>query len=330
VIARPKMGNRKLASIATGIGHCVDRAWRFLTRSTRWITAFSKGLPSFIVGFAGVVAILWLGALLIENVKRQSITISDISVPKDLAERGYTSTVAALRLRDALGHYTRQASARMQIAQLDLPGEQPVVVVPTLGLPLDVVANSTAHLLRIGGRRSVSGELTEKGKTLWLRLRLNDQVIFEHRVVANGSENSFRDADALFAAAAQSLFENSEPYIVAAHLANYENHVKAARDAATAIIDSNLPAHDENVIMAHVLLGLIFLQHRDYPHATSNLEQPMGSIGTTLQRTTALASFTTTTARRGKRSSSFSPPSTMIVILMLHTTISASFTLTRA
>jgi tetratricopeptide (TPR) repeat protein len=248
--------------------HRLLDAWEPVGSAFGRVRGFVGGFLSFAVTIAGVVAVLWLGALLFQDIKRHSVSISDVSVPKELVDRGYSPTVAAFRLRDALDNYASGAKTRMRSAPFYLSDEEPTVVVPTLGLPLDFVADTTARLLGIPGRERVSGEFTETRNTLWLRLRLNDRLLFDrHRSIGRG-EATFGDADALLSAAAPALFQATQPYIVAAHL-DAENNILGASDAAQNIIDSGLSPNDDNVVMAHILLGNIFESRKKHDLAAA-------------------------------------------------------------
>jgi tetratricopeptide (TPR) repeat protein len=250
-------------------------SWKSVSSSiiglARVIPALWKGFSSFFLTVVAVGAIVLFVVLVVNDVKLSSIEIADISVPNDLAERGYTPAVAALRFRDALERYKQEANTSMRGAQLDLPGEQPVVVVPTLGLPLNIVADNAALLFGIGGDKRVSGEFTESRNTLWLRLRLNNQVIVDNTKVVTQRAISLVDADALFTRAAQNLFEKTQPYVVAAHLFS-QDRMKLAAQEARAIIGSDRPPMDENITMSHLLLGLIDIRERKYGEALAESE----------------------------------------------------------
>jgi hypothetical protein len=61
--------------------------------------------------FGNVIALSWIvifiviGVLVVEELARDVVTIEPISVPKTLAENGYTPEVASRRLHDAITHY---------------------------------------------------------------------------------------------------------------------------------------------------------------------------------------------------------------------------------
>src|SRR5262249_49547158 len=75
--------------------------------STAYDRAIAVGAILFKVSWRlpWVAAVLWILFLLITSVTERTTAIEPISVPKSLAERGYTPDVAAQRLRDAMNRY---------------------------------------------------------------------------------------------------------------------------------------------------------------------------------------------------------------------------------
>src|SRR6266480_5887404 len=59
-----------------------------------------------------VAAVAWIVFVLITSVTERTTAIEPISVPKSLAESGYTPDVAAQRLRDAMNRYAKKAINR--------------------------------------------------------------------------------------------------------------------------------------------------------------------------------------------------------------------------
>ena len=73
-----------------------------------WGTLFSFAFLRLPV----VVAVVWVGVLLLTSLTERTTAIEPISVPKALADRGYTPEVAAYRLRDALNQFAGDALNR--------------------------------------------------------------------------------------------------------------------------------------------------------------------------------------------------------------------------
>lgn len=234
----------------------------------------AKELWQIVSGLAlsifGVLAILAIAVPILDEVSGKSIAISDISMPSDLAGRGYSPVVAASRLRDAVEAYVEEVSTVGQFSALSLAQEQPALVLPSLGLPLDVVGDTMARTFHLGGRKRITGEITDGPSGLSLRLRLNDRVIFQgSRRVRRGSDPA-DSIDALLAAAVPSILEQYAPYIEAAHLLDKEKLPDLAMQKAQAIIDA-LPDSNDNVPGAYIVFGIVYYQKKEYAAATGAL-----------------------------------------------------------
>ncbi|MGO9738367.1 MAG: hypothetical protein ACLPVO_13175 [Desulfomonilaceae bacterium] len=262
----------------SGLPEFYVRARWLLRRPQRRAVDFAQTLSLFLISVVIVIAFLWLGALLIEKVTRHSLMISDIGVPKDLEAEGYTSAIAALRLHDALDNYANTANSTFQSTPRYLSDEEPTVEVPSLGLPLDYVADTTAHLLRFlrfPERQRLSGEITEQGKRqLALVLRLNDSVIVDATSPPKHGDVSSSDSDLLFQQAAKAAFQETDPYIVASHLYHEGNSI-AAWAVAEAISDGSMPSDAKNNTMAHVLLATIYTDEGKYEFAERNIAEAL-------------------------------------------------------
>ena len=71
---------------------------------------------------------------------RPSIAISPISVPKELADKGYAPEVIALQLQRALKKIVHDANSMKQIADVTTPMDVPNIIVPQTGLSLETIA----------------------------------------------------------------------------------------------------------------------------------------------------------------------------------------------
>jgi tetratricopeptide (TPR) repeat protein len=216
-----------------------------------------KALPTVVLTLAGLFTFVFIAVLLWQALAKKTIAIAPISVPKMLAESGYTADVAAQRLHDALNKVVKYARTRKNkkgpvvALQADLPS----IVVPTIGLSLETIAADIRTFFRIARRSNISGEFTIAQKLLWLRLRINGQDFF---ISPNGVDPE--RPDDLLLPAAEKVFEWVEPYIVAASLSQ--------RDPGKCLeivrrIIANGPETDQSVPLAHDLVGVVLSdQHK--------------------------------------------------------------------
>jgi lipoprotein NlpI len=198
---------------------------------------------------AGLLAFALIGVLLWKALTEKTIAIAPISVPKMLAESGYTADVAAQRLHDALNKVVKDAHTRKEGPNVALQADLPSIVVPTIGLSLETIAADIRTFFHIARRSNISGELTIAQKQLWLRLRINGQDFFTS---PNGVDPE-RPND-LLAAAAEKVYELADPYIAAASLS--QGDPGKCLEIARRII-AHRPETDQSVPWAHNLVGLV-------------------------------------------------------------------------
>src|ERR1700733_8379551 len=124
-----------------------------------------ENFASFVGKCLTALVVLVVLLIVYQGLTRHVTVVDTITVPKVLADRGYSQDVAAQRLRDALARF----SARLQAAsapadattsEVALHAEQPDIVVPTVGISLDAVMSLLRSLLRSTRSQSMGGELT--------------------------------------------------------------------------------------------------------------------------------------------------------------------------
>ena len=235
----------------------------FAVPSINWsiIASFFVAIYNFASKLLWLFIVAVIVVILIEGVTRYSTVIEPISVPKFLAERGYTADVAAVRLRDAMLKFVTSTNTKMKNPDLVSHGALPDIIVPTVGISLNAVTATVRTLFRITRSRSLTGELTIKKDLLWLRLRLDGVELYDS---PNGVDPEHPDD--LFAAAIPKIFEVIRPYFVAASIV--DTNPKRALEVVRKYINQ-LPESDENVIWLYNLQGNIYKDKRDYDNASA-------------------------------------------------------------
>jgi tetratricopeptide (TPR) repeat protein len=205
-------------------------------------------VTGYIFTLASALVVVMVIVLLARQVTQHSIQIEPISTPKSLSDSGYTSTVAAQRLRDAVDKIVRNAQWHMRSQSVTLTGEELDVVVPGVGASVDTLANSILALFHIPTRRTITGDIVQHQDRLWLTLRMDQLPLFatQKGVPQNLPDELFNEA------ARQVLIESHQPFFVAA--AYYPRNRIAAMDEVNAII-RDYPESDENAVWAYVLRG---------------------------------------------------------------------------
>lgn len=112
-----------------------------------WMT-----LKTFVLNTAGTLIFLSALILLYKAVVQPAIAISPISVPKELADKGYTPEATALQLQRALKKIVHDAKSMKHGADVTTQMDVPNIIVPRTGLSLETIAAEIRSLLGIVSR----------------------------------------------------------------------------------------------------------------------------------------------------------------------------------
>ena len=232
-----------------------------------------ENFASFVGKCLTALVVLVVLLIVYQGLTRHVTVVDTITVPKVLADRGYSQDVAAQRLRDALARFsaplkTAITTADATTSEVALHAEQPDIVVPTVGISLDAVMSLLRSLLRSTRSQSMGGELTIDDGKLWLRLRLNGVEFYRSKQGVD-PENP----DAVFTAAVPEIMRKISPYLLAQSLYNSKK-LDEAFDL-TKWITTNLPQDDWNVAYAYNLRGVILTLRKQYPAAEEELRKAM-------------------------------------------------------
>ena len=199
-----------------------------------------------------------IGVLVVDELMRDVVTIEPISVPKTLADNGYTPEVASRRLHDAIQHYAsvNRAAALMEQLNVTPSVELPDFVVPKIDLSLNALVSSIRSVLHYNTGPRISGELILHDK-LALHLRVDGLIVYSSGFTAE-------NPDDLLMSATPSVMERIQPYVNAAAL--YRAHPEQAVEKAEDII-ARLAESDVNVQWAYTLKGTYSYDHGNYAEA---------------------------------------------------------------
>lgn len=247
------------------------RARRFL--DVLWV-ATARALITIALGAIVVVAY--------RDVVGDTIAIEPITVPKDFADAGLSSEVVAGKLRAALIGFQNASTSmhRAQIARIDAASlSQPDIVVPGAGFSVGSLTgwiNSrllTSNLrtkLHMPEQELIVGEITKISHDQFeFCVMLNENQVYRSTALFNAA--SINDEIAL---AAIQIVKTMAPYLYAAY--KFETaHGDAARSQELwDLLDwifLKRPDHDENVVLAHNLRGLLLWEEGNYADAAAEL-----------------------------------------------------------
>lgn len=226
----------------------------------------------------GLILFVAACALIVQELKRDVVTIEPIGVPKALSDRGYTPEVAGHRLRDALNAYAGAPSpgddATNLNSNLDLVAhddaslnsnldlsiaarhELPDIVVPQIGLSTRAIVSTLRSILHRTGH-AISGELTLQENKYALRVRIDGRQVLSTNYEAE-------NPDDLMTKAAPWVMDIIRP---AAHaMARYRVRKEEGLLKADEIIARHKKS-DINVQWAYLLKGNHALRQRNFDEA---------------------------------------------------------------
>ncbi len=233
---------------------------RFLaSRDLKSISSTCSSVALIVLWLASGVLLL---AFIFQNLSKDTvITIDPISVPRTLSDNGYTPEVASHRLRDALVSFAVKAGTSMRGPDIALRDDLPDIVIPKIDFPIESILTSLRNIFHYGVRHTISGEIIISDKLAWLRLRVDGRDVY-----SSPSGSDVERPDTLFTAAASSIIETFQPYLVASEL--YHSDPRKALEKADAIINGT-PSSDANVEWSYVLKSRFYNDHKDYDNGNN-------------------------------------------------------------
>jgi hypothetical protein len=227
---------------------------------------------------AVIVALLYV---LVVSMERQTIDIRTMSVPKEWEDQGYTSSVAAARLKDTINQIVADADSAMVPPRFGSEG--PEVEIHEVWFHPDAIAGWLGTWLGLRRQQDVSGEITIEGCRAQLRIRYNGTLLSDHpsvdfdcgdkeirdggqtretsEVKRNKGANSeppkrinAEQVSTLFLAPAGEILTRTDPYLVAVACKPYKPEVSCQ------IVDFIIGAHEpfqwHDLAWAYNLRGL--------------------------------------------------------------------------
>jgi hypothetical protein len=108
---------------------------------------------------------------MVASMKQQTIDVGTISVPKSWEEQGFTSSVAATRLRDAINQIIDDADSSSPPPRFG--GAGPAITIHEVWFQPEAIARWLGTWLALRQDQNVSGEITMNRCEAQLRIRYN-------------------------------------------------------------------------------------------------------------------------------------------------------------
>src|SRR2546427_2706170 len=175
-----------------------------------WLAQNLSALVTILLAAVLIAALAALLYAIVRELRRNTVFLDPIDVPRSLSVRGYSPAVIAERLLDALLAMQRKAPTLKELRGVDASAARVDLQVPGR-FSLQIIVGYVRRLLRIP-ETHVGGEITREGDGYELPLRSRDRrsviIVGVHRSAELGS---------LFTAGAEDVLRVVDPWILAHH-----------------------------------------------------------------------------------------------------------------
>jgi len=199
-----------------------------------------------------VVALAALVFAFVRDIRRDIFELDAFTAPKEVVERGYTSTAIAEAILDEIRAIQTEAFTLQARRQLEVAATLPDVQVAGGGLSMKAIVRYARRLFDLPDNR-IGGELLQDGKSLKLAMRIHQGT--RTRLVVVRRDDG--DVDRLLRDAGRALVQIADPQMLVVYL--YGREVAERRFAATrAAIDYLLAnGRPEDKAKAYQMLGTV-------------------------------------------------------------------------
>jgi tetratricopeptide (TPR) repeat protein len=225
----------------------------------------AQNLSAIFTILLSVVLLAALAALLyaiVRELRRNTVFLDPIDVPRSLFARGYSPAVVAERLLDALLTMQRKAPTLKELRGVDASAALVDLQVPGR-FSLQAIVRYVHRVLRIP-EAHIGGEITREGDSYELTLRSRDQrsvtIVGVHRSANLGS---------LFAAGAEDVLRVVDPWILAHHYFAQETRDQPPEFTRTLATLEHMLQHAPAAERPWALnmKGICLMQQRQLPQA---------------------------------------------------------------
>jgi tetratricopeptide (TPR) repeat protein len=240
------------SSLANGAGGSARRG--LLPR----LAENAGALFSIAISLVLLVALIALSVAFVRDIRRQAIEFDTFTAPKEITDRGYTSTAIAEAVLDEIHAIQSQAFTLQTRRELEIAAALPDVQLAGSGLSMKAIVRYARRLVDLPDNR-ISGELLQDGKRLKLALRVRQRTQTQLLVV----QRDDADVDHLLRDAGRALVQIADPSMLAVYL--YGHEVKGGSFPETRVAIDYLLAHgnaDERARGYHLLGNVQRLEGR--------------------------------------------------------------------
>jgi tetratricopeptide (TPR) repeat protein len=209
-------------------------------------------LFSITISFTLVAALAALMFAFVRDIRRDAFELDSFTTPREIADRGYTSTAIAEAILDEIRTIQVEAFTLQARRQLEVAATLPDVQVAGAGLSMKAIVRYARRLFDLPDNR-INGDMFQDGKALKLALRIREGPRTQLVVVRRDDG----DVDRLLKDAGRALVQIADPQLLAVYL--YGHEVAERRFTATRAAIDYILAHgsSEDRGRAYQMLGTV-------------------------------------------------------------------------
>jgi len=199
-----------------------------------------------------VAALAALVVAFARDIRRDVFELDNFTAPKDIVDRGYTSTAIAEAILDEIRAVQTEAFTLQARRQLEVAATLPDVQVAGGGLSMKAIVRYARRLVDLPDNR-IGGELLQDGKALKVAMRIHQGA--RTRLVVVRRDDG--DVDRLLRDAGRSLVQIADPQMLVVYLYGREvaeRHFSATRAAIDYVLANGRP---EDRARAYQMLGTV-------------------------------------------------------------------------
>ena len=258
------------------------RAWKRITSSLRLSSRLSSissvigSLRSILVDTAVLLLFVVLIIAGIMELRTHTSVLDPVSVPKDLADRGYSADVVAARLNDEMQKIIRDGSNVSALKQIEttadkslatqLSAQRPDIDVPVSGISIQ---NAFRYLRYAFGfpETHIGGSVTHEGGQMQLVLRTSGPRGNSYYSVFTGAS-----LDELLGLGAQQIIKERSPLLLAGYFFRNEDKDPGYKKAEEALSLSVNRSNDPSG-WPYFLWGQVFRKRKQFDEAIEKYKE---------------------------------------------------------
>ena len=207
-------------------------------------------LFSIAISLVLLTALVALTYAFVRDLRRDVVEFDTFTAPKEITERGYTSTAIAEAVLDEIHTVQAEAFTLQSRRQLEVAAALPDVQLAGGGLSMRAIVRYARRLVDLPDNR-ISGEMLQEGKLLKLALRVRQGAQTQLIVVRRDDA----DVDRLLKDAGRALVQIADPSMLAVYLFGREVKAKSFPETRRAIDYLLTHGHDDERATGYRLLG---------------------------------------------------------------------------